>query len=242
MNPTLTVLLYSSIAAFSAALGVLPLLARERTPATWLGWANALAAGLMLGAAYMLGTRVEGPLVPAAAGAVLGILFLHWTHATSGTADLDLNRLQESDLGYEYQILLTHTLHSAMEGVAIGVAMVEDLSFGILMALAITVHNIPEATVLAAVVRGRGVSIPRAALIAVATNVSQILLSVAVFAVVSAAPGLLAWAAGFAAGALVHLVLVELLPESYREAGSTSIALVALVALGVVVGLTGLLP
>jgi hypothetical protein len=37
-------------------------------------------------------------------------------------------------------------------------------------------------------------------------------------------------------------VMTELLPASYREAGSTSIALVASVALGLVVLLGGILP
>jgi zinc transporter ZupT len=41
-------------------------------------------------------------------------------------------------------------------------------------------------------------------------------------------------------GAFLYLVLVELLPESYRQAGHTSIALVTLMAMGMVVLLTGL--
>jgi zinc transporter ZupT len=40
---------------------------------------------------------------------------------------------------------------------------------------------------------------------------------------------------GFAAGALVYLVMAELLPECYRQAGPTSIALVTIVAMGIVV-------
>ena len=52
-------------------------------------------------------------------------------------------------------------------------------------------------------------------------------------------PVVLPWALGFAVGALTYLVLVELLPESYRQAGHTSIALVALVAMGIVVLLRG---
>ena len=55
----------------------------------------------------------------------------------------------------------------------------------------------------------------------------------------TALPVLLPWAIGFSVGALVYLVLVELLPESYRQAGPTSIALVTLVAMGIVVALTG---
>ena len=68
MNATLTVLLFSAIAASTAALGVLPLIGRERLPLRWVAWANALAAGLMLGAAYILAEAgMDGPPIPAAA-------------------------------------------------------------------------------------------------------------------------------------------------------------------------------
>jgi zinc transporter ZupT len=65
---------------------------------------------------------------------------------------------------------------------------------------------------------------------------------VSAFAVLEAAPALLPAALGFAAGALIYLVTVDLLPESYRQAGATSIALVALLAMGVVAGLQGMVP
>ena len=80
-----------------------------------------------------------------------------------------------------------------------------------------------------------------AAALAVATNLNQVLVAVVTFAVVGAAPFLLPWALGFAVGALVQLVLVELLPESYRVAGYTSIAVVASIAMGMVVLLEGAL-
>ncbi|MFQ5889021.1 MAG: ZIP family metal transporter [Gemmatimonadota bacterium] len=241
MNPILAVLLYSSLAAAVAAVGVLPLVGRESVPSRWVGWASALAAGMMLGAAYMLMAVKGARPIPEAAGAALGILFIAWTHAVTRTSDLDLRRLSEQEPAYGYQVVLIDTLHSASEGVAIGLAAVVDLSFGLVMAFAMAVHNIPEATILGAVLRAGGVRLGEAAGLAVATNLSQILLAVATFAVVSAAPGVLPWGMGFAAGALLNLVMVELLPESYREAGHTSIALVTSVALGLVVLLNGMI-
>ena len=71
--------------------------------------------------------------------------------------------------------------------------------------------------------------------LAVATHVGQILLAVTTFSVVSAAPAIMPWTLGFAVGSLLQLVLMELLPESYRQAGQTSIAMVTVVTLGVVV-------
>jgi hypothetical protein len=43
MDQTITVLLYASLAAASAGLGVVPLLGRRRLPVGWLGVASAVA-------------------------------------------------------------------------------------------------------------------------------------------------------------------------------------------------------
>lgn len=233
---TLTVLFWTALAAGAASLGVLPLLWRPRPPAPWIGWANALAAGLMLGAAYtLLATGLDGEVIALAVGALLGIGFVAWSHAASGTEDLDLNRLEAVAPEYGYQVFLVTFLHSASEGVAIGVAMHLSVPFGIFLALAMAVHNVPEATIFSAIVSTRGVRLPSAAGLSVATNVSQILLAVVTFSVLQAAPAALPWSLGFAVGALIYLVMAELLPESYHQAGATTIALVTIVAMGVVV-------
>ena len=240
LDPTLTVLAYSSLAAVAAGLGVLPQVLSGRLPVRALGWANALAAGLMLGVAYsLLYEGLPERVLQGGAGALLGLLFVRLAHRATGVQDLDLNRLDELDPAYGYQILLVSALHGAYEGVAIGTAMLVSLPFGISMALALAVHNIPEAMVMTAVLSGRGVRPRHAAGLAIAANGNQVLVSVVVFAVVGVLPWLLPWAIGFAVGALLYLLMAELLPESYEQAGHTSIALVTLVAMGIVVALGG---
>jgi len=240
LDPTLTVLIYSSLAAFAAALGVLPQALRGRPALPILGWANALASGLMLGVAYSLLTEgLSDGVLYGGLGAVLGLAFVRAAHHVCGTADLDLNDLDDLDPAYGYRVVLVNTLHAGYEGVAIGVAMWVSLPFGISMALALAVHNIPEAMTLTAIVAERGVRMGHAALLAVATNLNQVLVGVLTFTVLGLYPVLLSLTVGFAVGALIYLVFVELLPESYRQAGHTSIALVTLVTMGIVVALTG---
>ncbi len=118
--------------------------------------------------------------------------------------------------------------------------MVLSLPLGIAMALTLAVHNVPEAMILTRVLCERGASLRQAAGLALAANANQVLLAVASFAILAAAPAILPWVTGFAVGAFTYLVLVELLPESYRQAGHTSIALVTMVALGMVVLLAGI--
>jgi zinc transporter ZupT len=236
VNPILVVLAYSAVSAAAAALGAGPFLFRTALPIRQIGWANAAASGVMLGAAYvLLIAGLPTGALAVAAGAALGIAFVALTHSASGTDDLDLNRLDDTTPAYGYQVLFVNTLHSAWEGVAIGAAMALGLPFGIFMALAIAIHNIPEATILCAILTGRHVGVGSAAGLAVATNVSQVLLAVGTFAIVDAAPAMLPWSAGFAVGALIQLVMAELLPQSYHQAGHRSIALVAVLAMGIVI-------
>jgi ZIP family zinc transporter len=110
---------------------------------------------------------------------------------------------------------------------------------GIAMAATLAVHNIPEAMVLTSVLTRLGVRPYQSSVLAVVVNVNQILLAVLAFSLVGLWPSLLPWIAGFAVGALIYRTLVELLPESYEQSGRTSIALVTLLAIGVVVLLLG---
>ncbi len=202
-------ILYSTIAAVSAALGVLPLVNRRPFSVRWIGWANALAAGLMLGAAYTLTVAgLDRWVLGGAAGALLGIGFIHAAHALSDTEDIELNHPDQTAPEYASKVFLRNTLHAAPTALCAALQQRHRLLTG--------------------------------SLESVAANVPQILFAVLTFALVPAAPGLLPCALGFAAGTLVYLVMVDPLPESYRQAGQTSIALVTSVAIGVVVLLNGL--
>jgi zinc transporter ZupT len=236
----LIVLAFSTFAALASALGTLPFSRRESVPVTWMALAYALAAGLMLGAGYILMT--EGLLratMPVILGAWIGVGFTYWTQAFSGTRELTAESARDS--GFVVKFILLNALHSASEGIAIGVAMAVNLRFGIFIALALAIHNIAESMVLTDILRSSRTKILHCASIGVVTNVPQVLLAVVAFAIIPAIPGFLSWALGFAAGSLVYLVMTELLPFSYSRAGRTAIAFVVSFATGAVVMLQGFL-
>jgi ZIP family zinc transporter len=219
VHPLAIVGVASSLAAAMAALGALPLQSDRPVPVRTLGWATALAAGLMLGVAYALMTvGLDRGAAQAGLGAFAGIAAV-----TAARARIDPSHT--FGLG---------SLHAIPEGVAIGAAMAVSVPFGLMMAATLAVHNIPEGTMLVASLRGRrGLAV--ATLLSVAANLNQIVFGVAAFAAIQWAPALLPWLLGVAVGALLHLVMAELLPASYQEAGRTSIALVTIVAVAIVV-------
>lgn len=242
MATPLIVLLYASIAALSAIPGGLVRWSTEPGRDRWLGWAHALAAGGMLGAAFVLTGVSDATAVAGAIGAVLGVGFIVATHSVTRLETLDLSRPDRKDPTAAPRLMALHALHACTEGVAIGVAMAVDLSLGVFMAIAIAVHNVPEAALLSGATRGQGAGRAGTVGKVVLSNVGQPALAVVTWFVVATVPASLPWVLGFAVGALLNLVMTELLPASYREAGSTSIALVASVALALVVLLGGILP
>jgi len=240
LDPLATVLAFSGLSAVAAAFGALPQALRVPPSRAVIGWANALAGGLMLGVAYALLTEgLTSGLAAGGLGALLGIGFVRATHAAAGTGELDLDSPQSGSRGGGYKAVLVDALHAADEGIAIGAAMAVSQPLGIAMAVTLAVHNIPEAMVLTSVLTRLGVRPYQSAALAVAVNVNHVLLAVLAFSLAALWPSLLPWIAGFAVGALIYRTLVELLPESYEQAGRTIIALVTLLAIGVVVLLVG---
>jgi zinc transporter ZupT len=235
-EPALVVLLFSSLAALLAALGVLPFAAGRPPAAAWIASAYALASGLMLGASHLLMSRgLERGAASVVAGAALGVLYSWWIKRYTGAHLVDRRLETATDEALGYKLLLENMLHAAAEGVAIGVAMVLELKLGIFVALALAVHNIGEAMALTDTLRRRGISVGAAAGLCVGTNVPQPMLALAVFALDPVLTGLLPAALGFAAGALVFLVLTELLPASYERASGGLIAVVVSTAAGAVI-------
>ncbi|HEX2463030.1 MAG TPA: ZIP family metal transporter [Thermoanaerobaculia bacterium] len=241
-EPVLAVLLISTIAAVFGALGALPFGLPRPPSRAMVGGAYALASGLMLGAGYLLlGRGLDRATVPVIVGAALGVAYTHWSQVYSGLVDLQVDlgaapsvadpvEVAAPELGYK--VLLQYALHSAAEGVAIGVAMVLELRLGIFLALALAVHNVAESMALTEILRRRGIAVSAAAGLCVVAKITQPVLALAAFALAPVMTALLPGALGFAAGCMVFLVLTELLPASYRRASRLPVGLLVSVAAG----------
>ena len=146
-DPILYVLLYSTFAALVAAFGAVPYPGKGKP--RLVASATALASGFMLGAAYLLMVAaLDRHTIGALVGAVLGVSYTWSSQWYAGTRAVeDPEATPGSDV--IYKLLIQRTMHSASEGVAIGVAMALELRMGIFVALALALHNIAEAVSLA---------------------------------------------------------------------------------------------
>ena len=114
-------------------------------------------------------------------------------------------------------------MHSVAEGVGVGVAFGDGRTLGVLIAVAIAVHNIPEGLAISLVLVPRGASVATAAGWSVFSSLPQPLLAVPAYLFVESFAGALPVGLGFAAGAMVWLAASELLPEALRETTAPSV-------------------
>jgi zinc transporter ZupT len=230
-----TLLILSLAAALAAGPGSL-LGSRPWMASQGVGWATATAAGFMLGIGYVLLSAGQ-MMAPAATllGAAAGVGLMRVADGVPGAprTGSDVARVSApppTDRG----VIRGNALHSAAEGLAIGAAAAAASSLAGFLLLTFAIHNVSEGAVLGALLKARSWRDGPAALAAVFARSTQPLMAVVTLLVLGAAPGLLPWCLGAAFGALFYLIVAELLPQSYRYAGRTGIALVVSLAAGMV--------
>ncbi len=232
MHPALVVLSYGLITALATGLGAVPFAFVRMVSARAVAYANAVASGLMLGASFGLvaeGTR-HGSW-QTIGGAIVGVAFILATQRFLGRYDIQFGTARGAGARRVTLVLVVMTAHSFAEGVAVGVAFGGGMTLAAVITAAIAVHNIPEGLAISAVLRPRNVSVFRCAAWSIASSLPQPLMAVPAFLFVETFATALPYGMGFAAGAMVVMVFVELLPEAYEQARKPTVALLVSVTL-----------
>lgn len=165
----------------------------------------------------------KAAVVPAVAGFWLGVLFLLLLDRL--IPHLHQNSEQpegvQASFGRTTMMLLAVTLHNIPEGMAVGVVYAGFLTGGgeitaagaLALSLGIAIQNFPEGAIISMPLRGEGMQKHRAFLGGVVSGVVEplgaLLTILAAQWVVPALPYLLS----FAAGAMLYVVVEELIPE-----------------------------
>ncbi len=239
-DPTLGVVFVAAlITAVATGIGALPLLVARRVSRRWLGLANAVAAGLMLAACHAL--IVEGfgfnPL-RTVAGIVLGLVFIVAAGQVLRRHDrLEIAEVKDADARRIVLIIGIMTLHSAAEGIGVGVAYGGDEALGRFITAAIALHNIPEGLAIALVMVPRGASVANAAGWSIVSSLPQPLLAVPAFVLVAAFVPLLPLGLGIAAGAMIWMVFAELMPEANERVSPAMVGIAVTLAFAAMLSL-----
>jgi ZIP family zinc transporter len=224
--------------ALATGLGALPFAVRRLEAGRWLGAANAVASGVMLGASLSLvleGARYSGART--ALGAVCGAMFIALVYRfVNARHALRLGTLNGFDARKALLIVIVMTVHSVAEGVGVGAAFGGGDGFGLLIAGAIAIHNIPEGLAISLVLVPRGARVRTAAAWSVFSSLPQPVMAVPAFFFVEQVQALLPAAFGFAAGAMVWMVVRELLPEALARTPARVVTAAAGVSCALMLG------
>jgi ZIP family zinc transporter len=235
----LEVFVVATLSDLATGLGVLPFALFPRASARWPGIATAAASGMMLSASvFALADKAlrRGNAVEVAAGMLAGAAFFAWSARLVTARHWHFRNWSESASRQPIVVIATMFVHSIPEGVAIGVGYATgETRFGLLLATAIAVHNIPEGTAVALPLRSNGASLASCFWYAILTSAPQPIVAVPAFLLISYAQPLVPASLGFAGGAMIFLVVSELLPESLARCSKTE------TAWGVTAGLVGML-
>jgi zinc transporter ZupT len=212
------VTLAALVTALATGLGALPFAFVGEMSRRWLGVSNAIASGFMLSASGAL--LIEGAIRGVwrtVAGAAVGAVFIWGTHRALGGRELQLGELRGADAMKGVLIVTVMTLHSFSEGVGIGVSYGGGAQLGVFITIAIAIHNIPEGLAISLVLVPRGASVREAAGWSIFSSLPQPLVAGLAFLFVEQFRPFLAAGLGFAGGAMIWLVLAELLPDAREE-------------------------
>jgi ZIP family zinc transporter len=209
--------------AIATGLGAIPVFFVGQRTAAWEPALWGLAAGVMT-VASILGlfkpALDEGSLAAVTAGLTAGIAFLLVTRLALSSSHSHVGQLRGADVRTSILVFAVLFVHSLPEGFAIGTAYAsETAGLGLFVILAIALQNIPEGTSVAIPMADAGFSRRQQFWAAVATSAPQPVGAAVAFALVETVSGLLAVSFAFAAGAMLSLVVAELLPRTLAPGG-----------------------
>lgn len=205
------------------------------------------AAGVMVAASFwsLLAPALESSahlgrlaFLPAAAGFLIGVGFLLLLDIV--TPHMHMDRLDEgpkNSLKGTTKLILAVTLHNIPEGMAVGVVFAGWMAGesgishagALALALGIAIQNFPEGAIVSMPLRAEGMQKSKTFLCGVLSGaVEPVAAAVTVYAAAAVVP-VLPYFLAFAAGAMMYVVVEELIPEmsggTHMNAGTVAFSL-----------------
>ena len=247
LSPMLQALLAGCFTWLVTALGAAVVFTTRTVNRKLLDGMMGFAAGVMIAASFwsllvpaidMAEAQGLPGWIPAAIGFLLGGVFLRVAdallpHLHPG-ARMDEAEGIETSWRRATLLVLAITLHNIPEGLAVGVTFAAaalplevatgaTLAAAVALAIGIGLQNFPEGIAVSMPLRGEGISAGRSFWYGQLSGVVEPLSAVVGVVAVLAVRPLLPYALAFAAGAMIYVVVEELIPESQRH-GNTDLA------------------
>lgn len=199
------------------------------------------AAGVMIAASVwsLLIPAMEaaggGVFLPVGGGFALGGVFLLLLDRLLPHLHLDSDQPEGLPAHWKRttMIVLAVTLHNIPEGMAVGLSFTvaaQDggaLAGAVALAIGMGLQNFPEGAAVSLPMRSQGVSARKAFACGAASGVVEPIFGLLTVLLAGSVSGLMPWILSFAAGAMIYVVVEELIPEAHlgehSHAGTVSV-------------------
>jgi ZIP family zinc transporter len=223
MIELLTVVAVGAATALATGLGAIPVFFLGQRASNWEPALWGLAAGVMTVASIvglLLPAIDEGSAAEVVLGVMVGVAFLVIAQLALRGRDIHVGEMSGAGVRLSVLVFFVLFVHSLPEGFAIGTAYASDTAgLSLFVILAIALQNIPEGTSVAIPMSEVGFSRTQMFWTAVLTSAPQPLGAGIAFVLVETVRSLLPISFAFAAGAMLALVVADLLPRSLSPIG-----------------------
>ncbi|MDW8161201.1 MAG: ZIP family metal transporter [Anaerolineales bacterium] len=254
LSPVLQALIATTFTWFLTALGASAVFFFKSVSRKLLDSMLGFAAGVMIAASFwsLLAPSIEmaeelgwPAWLPAVSGFLLGGAFLKLVDTLLPHLHMGLAIEEAEGIKTTWKrivlLVLAITLHNIPEGLAVGVAFgavpaelpSASLAGAIALALGIGIQNFPEGVAVSMPLRGEGFSRFRSFWMGQLSALVEPVAGVVGAATVLAMRSILPYALAFAAGAMIYVVVEELIPESQRGSSTDVATIGALIGFAV---------
>ena len=205
------------------------------------------ASGVMIAAsiwslitpAIDMSSHLALPWLPAAVGFLLGIAFLLVLDTVIPHLHLNSDEVEgiqgKKSLKKSTMLVFAVTLHNIPEGMAVGVVLAGayygnellSMSAALALSIGIALQNLPEGAIISMPLIGEGYTKPKAFLMGSLSGIVEPIAAAVTILLISFIEPILPYLLAFAAGAMIYVVVEELIPES-QEGKHSNIATISL--------------
>lgn len=176
------------------------------------------AAGVMMAAliwSLLIPALEQSNIIPVVVGLVLGVIIFYLMDYV-----MERKKIHSSQMS---NLMIAVTLHNIPEGMAVGVAFASYLVGGIglatcyALAIGIAIQNFPEGSVVSFPLLKKGFSKNKAFLYGFISAVFELLGTLVTLMFTNFVVAIMPYMLAIAAGAMLYVIVVELIPESYDK-------------------------
>lgn len=250
--PVLTWIILASVLGAMLSIGLAALLTLNSRSNTWISILVSYAIGTLLGAAFLnaLPEALELATEPRQLTLMMlcGILvffilekLLIWRHCHLSECEIHepAAGIMPSTVNHDHgrsgmMIVLGDTFHNFVDGILIAAAFMADIQLGIVTAIAITAHEIPQETGDFIILLNSGFSRAHALWFNLLSGVATVLGGVLAYFMLNQLDHLIAPILAIAAASMTYVAMADLIPSLHKrpEIGAT-VQQVVLIVLGI---------